>query len=237
MELQYQDLGLKDSYLYEVIATTFSFNHDQLIPNASCMGIRINNNRVFIKTYHNTKTYQNLKNNCLICFNFVENIYLYTLAALKGPYLSKKIERFLPKYYDYYILKRNINELKTLEIDKFPYIKDAWALLICRIRNALEMDKEDIFGIVNITEFELDILSIVKLKDSYKLFNRAENLALETLILTTRLKIVVEKHDETLRKDYQEKIDYNIKKINQFSKNLEVSKSIKLIEEYIRNLR
>ncbi|TFG18426.1 MAG: DUF447 family protein [Promethearchaeota archaeon] len=237
MEVQYQDLGIKDGYLYEIIATTISFKNDKKIPNASCMGIRITNNKVIIKPYHNTQTYKNLKDNSLICINFVKEISLYTLAALKGPYLSKKYERFPQKYYEYYHIKNNNNSLKTLKINQIPYLRDAWAIIICRTKKSIKIDKEDVFGPVNLTEFELEMLSIVKLKDSFKLFNRAENLTLETLILTTRLKIAFEKNDYDLVKDYQSKIDNGIKEIIHFNNNLEVSKSINLIQEYIRNLK
>ena len=237
MEVQYQDLGLKDDYLYETIATTTSFKNDKKIPNASCMGIRITNDKVIIKPYHSTRTYKNLKDNSLICINFVEDIHLYTLAALKGPYLSKKHKTFPQKYYEYYPIKNSNNNLKTLKINQIPYLRDAWAIIICRTKKSIKIDKEDVFGFVDLTEFELDMLSIVKLKDSFKLFNRAENMTLETLILTTRLKIAFEKNDYDLVLDYQHKINNSIKEINHFDSNLEVSKSINLIKEYIRNLK
>ena len=41
MELNYQNLGLKKGYLYEILATTFSSEKDEIKPNSSCMGIRI----------------------------------------------------------------------------------------------------------------------------------------------------------------------------------------------------
>ena len=81
------------------------------------------------------------------------------------------------------------------------------------------------------------MLSILKLKDSSKLFNRAENLTLEALILTTRLKVAKENKNYDLMMDIQNKIDFTIKSIERFSENQEVSKSIVLIKEYIRNLK
>ncbi len=39
----YQDFGLKEGNLYEIIATTYSItkNGKEIKPNASCMGIRM----------------------------------------------------------------------------------------------------------------------------------------------------------------------------------------------------
>lgn len=233
MEVNYQKLGLKNDYLYEILATTLSFKDKVTIPNTSCMGIRIRNNQIILKPYQNTKTYRNLQNNSLISINFVENVYLYALAALKGPYLLKKYETFPEQYYSYYKIKYN-KHLKTIQI---PYVRDAWAIIICKTKKAVNFDKEDVFGTVNLTKFELDMLSILKLKDSSKLFNRAENLTLEALILTTRLKVAKENKNYDLMMDIQNKIDFTIKSIERFSENQEVSKSIVLIKEYIRNLK
>ncbi|MEJ2294751.1 MAG: DUF447 family protein [Candidatus Lokiarchaeota archaeon] len=184
MEVKYQNLGLKNNYLYEILATTLSFRDKVTIPNTSCMGIRIRNNQIILKPYQNTKTYENLKTNSLICINFVENVYLYALAALKDPNLLKKYEIFPEQYYNYYIINNDIR-LKTNQI---PYVKDAWAIIICKTKKVVNIDKEDVLGTVKLIKFKLEMLSILKLKDSYKLFNRAENLTLEALILTTRFK-------------------------------------------------
>ena len=237
MEVGYQDLGLKDGYLYETIATTTSSMKDKSIPNASCMGIRINNNRIIIRSYHTTKTYRNLTNKSLICINFVDDISLYALAALKGPFLSKEYEMIPENYYNYYSFKNKNSILKSLKTDQVPYLMDAWGLIICKIEKAVEVNKEDNYGMVELTEFNLVMLSTLKLKDSYKLFNRAENITLEILVLTTRLKIAFEQNRHNLAMDIQSKIDSSIKSVNQFSKNSEVSKTINLVEEYIRNLK
>ena len=46
MEVKYQNLGLKEGYLYEILATTISFKDNDLIPNTSCMGIKIINDTI-----------------------------------------------------------------------------------------------------------------------------------------------------------------------------------------------
>ena len=155
---------------------------------------------------------------------------------MKGPFLSKRDYTFLEKDYDYYSLKNNQKMNKHLRTNQIPYLRDSWAIIICRTKKAVEINKEDIFGLVNLTEFTLEILSVLQFKDSYKLFNRAENLTLEALILTTRLKIAHEKSDNDLINHFQNKIREIISNIKQFSKNPDVSKSINLIKEFIRNL-
>jgi hypothetical protein len=233
MDVNFKELGLKKGYLYEILATTFSINRNELIPNTSCMGIRIrDNNEISIEPYHNTNTYKNLKQNSLFCINFVENIFLYALAALKGLHLSEKYRIFPLEYYDYYDI-RGFNK----SISNIPYINQAWAILFCEIKKESILTRKDIFGKTNLSEFILNILSLVKIKKSYKLFNRAENLTLETLILTTRLKIAFEKHNKDLIKDFQGKIEENIKNIKRFSKNQDALNAIELIEEYIRELK
>ncbi|MGB5911692.1 MAG: DUF447 domain-containing protein [Promethearchaeia archaeon] len=233
MDVNFQELGLKKGYLYEILATTFSIKRNELIPNTSCMGIRIrNNNEISIEPYPNTNTYKNLKENSLICINFVESIFLYALAALKGLQLSEKFRIFPIEYYSYYDIREDNKPL-----GKIPYINQAWASLFCEIKKESQLTRKDIFGKINLSEFILNILSLVKIKESYKLFNRAENLTLETLVLTTRLKIAFEKHNRNLITDFQSKIEDNIMNIRRFGKNQDALKAIELIEEYIRKLK
>ncbi|MFX0017863.1 MAG: DUF447 domain-containing protein [Promethearchaeota archaeon] len=228
-----QELGLKKGYLYEILATTFSIKRNELIPNTSCMGIRIiDNNEISIEPYPNTNTYKNLKQNSLICINFVENIFLYALAALKGLHLSEKYRIFPIEYYNYYDIKKSNNS-----ISKIPYINQAWATIFCEIKKESQYTRKDTFGKINLSKFILNILSLVKIKESYKLFNRAENLTLETLILTTRLKIAIEKHNKDLITDFRNKIEENIKNVRRFGKNQDAFKAIELIEEYICKLK
>ncbi|MFX1313246.1 MAG: DUF447 domain-containing protein [Promethearchaeota archaeon] len=233
MNVNFKGLGLKKGYLYEILATTFSVKKNEIIPNTACMGIRIREiNEISIEPYPNTNTYKNLKENSLICINFVDNIFLYALAALKGQYLSEKYKVFPIEYYNYYDIKEYNKSIR-----KIPYINQAWATLFCEISKESQMTRKDIFGKNDLSEFILNILSLVKIKESYKLFNRAENLTLETLILATRLKVAFEKHKKDLITDFQEKIKENIKNVRRFGKNEDAIKAIELIEEYIHELK
>ncbi|MFX0032450.1 MAG: DUF447 domain-containing protein [Candidatus Hodarchaeota archaeon] len=232
----FKEIGLKEGCLYEILATTFSIKSKELIPNASCMGIRLQDQEtIVINPYQNTLTYKNLKENCLICINFLENIYLYALAALKGPYLSESLREFPIEYYNYYGLKRNV-KIKENKI-KLPFVRDAWAILICESINESTFIKKDDFGEVNLPIFTLKALEILKFKNSHKFFNRAENLTLETIILTTKLKVAYEIKRIDLIKSYQNKIEDTIQDIRRFGRNPEVIKSLELVEEYIQNLK
>jgi hypothetical protein len=75
------------------------------------------------------------------------------------------------------------------------------------------------------------------LKDSFKLFNRAENLALESIILATRLKVAMDKNDKSLVVSIQEKIDNYAKEIERFGNNKNALKGIQVVSEYVKELR
>ena len=82
-----QDYGLEKDNLYEILATTFSLSvpSGDVEPNTSCMGINlIENDLIKINPFPNTTTLKNLRETGIITLNFVDNIYLYALAALKG---------------------------------------------------------------------------------------------------------------------------------------------------------
>ena len=117
MDVNFLELGLKKGYLYEILATTFLVKRNEIIPNTSCMGIRRRKiNEISIEPYPNTNTYKNLKENSLICINFVENIFLYALAALKGLYLSEKYRIFPIEYYNYYDIKEYNKSISKFHI-------------------------------------------------------------------------------------------------------------------------
>ena len=72
--------------MYEILATTYSITEDgkEIKPNASCMGIRVlEDNQIQISPFSSTSTYRNLKKSSTIAINFVDDVYLYALAALK----------------------------------------------------------------------------------------------------------------------------------------------------------
>ncbi len=201
-----KSIGLKEDYLYEVLATTFSINNNKIIPNTACMGIRlIDDSSIKLRPYPNTSTYKNLRSNKLITLNFVDDIYLYSLASLKDFKRSKNIKIFPEEFYDYYKLENKENIHLNSEIVSLPYIKQAWAMIACVSMGEEQIAKDDNLGESKVIEFTLSIISCDKFNDSFKIFNRAENLALETIILATKLKVAEEKKDKSLVQKIEQK--------------------------------
>jgi hypothetical protein len=77
----------------------------------------------------------------------------------------------------------------------------------------------------------------MKFKDSFKLFNRTENIALESIILATRLKIAYIKKDQLQFSKILEIIEKKLENARKFGKNLNALKSIDLVEKYIKCLK
>ncbi len=227
----YQDFGLKEGNLYEIIATTYSItkNGKEIKPNASCMGIRmIEGEQIQISPFYNTMTYKNLKEYSTIAINFVDDVYLYALAALKEPESPINLTDFPSKYFDFKYL-----ESRAMDI---PYIKNAWGILIGEVSQEYQKTKTDELGEVIIPIFKLDVIFTEKLQETHKLFNRAENLALEAIILATRLKIAKKNQNQVLFSKIHEKIKDFIENIERFGKNKRAQKTIYLVDKYISSL-
>jgi len=231
MNFEPKHFGLKGDYLYEIIATTYSINNEEIAikPNASCMGIRLlEGNQIEICPFYSTTTYKNLKQYSTIAINFIDDIYLYALAALKEPDSVIGLTDFPSKYYDFKYL-----ESKAMDV---PYLKNAWGLLIGEVSQEFQKAKKDDIGEFIMPVFKLNVVFTEKLQESHKLFNRAENLALETIILTTRLKVAQENQNQALFSKIHRKILDHMENIKRFGKNEQALKTIDLISEYIHKL-
>lgn len=226
-----QDFGLKEGNLYEIIATTYSItkNGKEIKPNASCMGIRmIEGEQIQISPFYNTITYKNLKEYSTIVINFIDDVYLYALAALKEPDSPINLTDFPLKYYDFKHL-----ESRAMDV---PYIKKAWGILICEVSHEFQKTKNDDLGEVIVPVFKLDVIFTEKLQETHKLFNRAENLALETIILATRLKVAGKNQNQPLFSEIYKKINDYKENIKRFGKNEQALQTIDLVSRYINNL-
>ncbi len=245
MNMDYKSIGLEENSLYEVLATTFSIeSENQFVPNTASMGIRIlNNGLISMSPYPSTKTFQNLNQIPLVTLNFVDNIFLYALTSLKGSNMLNNIKGEKENFYDYYQLKSlthfkdQLKAKKLQESFSIPFIKDSWAILISEVKMRNNRHKEDEFGMLKLTEFLLSPILIKKFRESYKLFNRAENITLETIILATRLKVAFEVKDKSSLDQINYKIAENVKTINRFSKNERVLRSLEYIQQYIEKFK
>lgn len=243
MEINYQDIGLHKDYLYEVLVTTFSGKQEDLTPNTASMGIRLLKGDIIkVIPFPNTNTFKNLNDNGFAVINFVDNVYLYALASLKDRNSLTGVKQFPHEYYEYYDIKQ-IKELKDFlgsstkhKVFRVPYVSQAWAIIICKAIETKQIIKKSYIGEIKVSEISLRIYSIVKHRESFKLFNRAENLTLELLILTTRLKIAKERDDQHLFNDIYDKINYYLHLIARFGRNPDVDKSLEIVTSYISKI-
>ncbi len=231
------------NHLYEILATSIRDNplKKKIIPNTAAMGIRlVENNIIKIAPYPTTQTYKNLKENGVIILNLVDNVYLFALAALKEPDSPIGLKKFPKEKYHYIKVPNKENLAKNIprntvdNLNGIPYIKSANGILICKVIDENDKIKKNKLGEIKITEFQLNCIFHKKFKESVKLFNRADNLALESIILATRLKIAYEKQDQELCSViYNQILNYR-KDIARFSKNKNANETMKLIDNYIR---
>jgi hypothetical protein len=237
-------IGLKKNYLYEVLATTYFIKNNKIIPNTAVMGIRLlENNTIKIWPFPNTTTYKNLESTKLILLNFVDDILLYAITSLKGDYNSNNIETSSEQYYNYfpYVVKREHAEIfEGIALNNrvhLPYINQAWAIISCVTTNEKHVVKKDKLGHANLFEISLSVIFCEKFKESFKLYNRAENLTLETIILATKLHVAKEKKDIALFNKIKDKIEENIDEVLRFGKNISALKAIEYVKDYVCRLR
>jgi len=230
MSFNYKDIGLEKDNLYEILATTYALDekNNEIIPNMACMGIRIvDNDLIKISPYPNTTTYKNLKSNKFLAINFVSDVSLYALAALKE--LPSEFKELPEDYYNY----KEISENNV----RIPYIKEAWAILYGEVVRESQKIKKNGLGEVNLTEFTIKIFNFEKIRDSFNFFNRAENFALEAIILATRLKVAKEKNDQKLFNSiYKEILDYS-EDIKRFGQNKAALKAINIVLNFVEHLK
>ena len=236
-------IGLKRNYLYEVLATTYSLKNNKIVPNTAAMGIRLlENNTIKIWPFPNTTTYKNLDSTKLIILNFVDDIFLYAIASLKGNYNSSNIETS-EQYYSYFPFEvKNEHKaiFKGISLDNLinlPYLNQAWAIISCVATNKNQTVKRDSLGQVELVEISLSAIFYEKFKESFKLYNRAENLTLETIILATKLYVAKGKKDKALFNKIKLKIEENINDILRFGKNASALKTIEYVKDYVSMLR
>ena len=236
-------LGLEMNYLYEVLATTYSIKDNKLVPNTAAMGIRLlENNTLKIWPFPSTTTYKNLDSTKLIILNFVDDIFLYAIASLKSSSISSSIETFTERHYNLYPFDVK-NEHKAIfkgitqdNVIHLPYLNQAWAIISCVATNKNQTVKTDNLGQVGLVEISLSVISYEKFKESFKLYNRAENLTLETIILATKLYVAKEKKDKTVFNKIKHKIEDNINEILRFGKNTSALKVIEYVKDYVSSL-
>ncbi|MHA1783169.1 MAG: hypothetical protein ACTSUL_07055, partial [Promethearchaeota archaeon] len=89
----------------------------------------------------------------------------------------------------------------------------------------------------NTAKFLLKPLLVEKIKESHKLINRAENIAIEIIILATRLKVAKKLNNKVMFEKILKEINKKIEYIKRFCKNEDVFKTIKHLQDFINIIK
>ncbi|MHA1519405.1 MAG: DUF447 domain-containing protein [Promethearchaeota archaeon] len=145
--------------------------------NAACIGVHFTStDEVYIHAYEDTHTRLILKIGTRFAINFSENFYEYAVAALRRNNHEKYVDE-LPR-------------TAFLTTDPVPILKSSWAAVICEV---IDMPREIINRPVCRRRENPNIRAKILSKNVYRLpvlfNNRSMNLAIESLILATRIPI------------------------------------------------
>ena len=181
---------------YESIVCSFFPNTDKKI-NAACMGVHFTTtNEVYLHAYEDTHTKSILTPGTKFSINFSEDFYEYVTAALRRKNHEELIDE-LPK-----------NSFKKL--DPVPILKSAWCAVICQvIKMPLALMSTPKCRRRESPNIRSKILSVEVYRFPKIFNNRSMNLAIEALILSTRIPLY-----NPISKEYSESINnyINIKK-------------------------
>lgn len=225
-----EEFGMKKENFYETIAATISFKDEVKIPNAASIGIHIiDDDLILVKSYLQTQSHHNIKKNKVISFNLIENVYQFALSSLKNESIGDL--RGIPK--DQFLYQNIASEGQVFEI---PYLKNAWGVIFCKLIQEREIKSKDYLGKIEACEFQLEVIETKKLRESFKIYNRAENLALEVIILATRMKVAKQNNNQIVYSEMYDKIQDYINTIEKLSKNESILKTIIHVKKYLKSL-
>ena len=181
---------------YESIVCSFFPNTDRKI-NAACMGVHFTTtNEVYLHVYEDTHTKSILTPGTKFSINFSEDFYEYVIAALRRKNHEELIDE-LPK-----------NSFQKLE--PAPILKSAWCAVICQvIKMPLALKSTPNCRRRESPNIRAKILSVEVYRLPKIFNNRSMNLAIEALIISTRIPLY-----NPISKEYSESINgyINIKK-------------------------
>lgn len=214
--------GINFNRLYEAIAVTLTKLEKEkiIIPNSACMGVKFLDNNTFQMTpYLETDTYKNLIKFPYVSINFVDKINFYAQAALLGENSGLTEREFPDSSYDFK--------------DEIPYLKESWGVIFGELDEHKIITKATHLGENNVLQANFKIIDFIKIRESFHLKNRAENLTLESIILATRLKIAVKKENKEMYEKIYDKILYYNEQIKNFAKNDKAIETMDFIVSYI----
>ncbi len=143
--------------------------------NSACMGVHFTpTDEVYLHAYSETDTRRLLTPGAVFVINFSEDFYEYVLAALKGNGDSTDRSELPDACYQ--------------DPEGHPVLKASWVSVVCEVISIPESSlKKPFCRRREAPNIRAKILAI-RVKSFPKIFNnRSMNLALEALIITTRL--------------------------------------------------
>ncbi len=163
MDLSIAELGFKRGAVSECIVTTYN---EEKNPNAAPIGIYFLNNTTLVMKIYENRTVKNMLMNEECAINIVDDAFIF-LKCIAG-------------YRDFeYLEAKNINA---------PVLKNARAVIECKVDSYKEYLKEDKYGKSRVFLFKIKVVNCYLLnnKNLPKVLNRGENAVLEIAVKLSR---------------------------------------------------
>ena len=200
-----ESLGMKKGLLYETIITTQNKNG---VPNAAPIGVICKDkNEIVLNLFEGTHTLENIKANSKFVVNLLKDPLVF-VGCTTGDLSS-----------DYF--KKHDNEF---------YIKNTDAFFTASVTRIKEIVKEDNISKSKMTLIKANVDKIVIKKEGVEPLNRAIFAIIESLVYSTRIKMV----NENTAKEYLERIHEMSRIVNRVG-SLDHKKAMQNILKYVEN--
>ncbi len=200
-----ESLGMEKGLLYETIITTQNKNG---VPNAAPIGVICKDkNEIVLNLFEGTHTLENIKTNSKFVVNLLKDPLVF-VGCTTGDLSS-----------DYF--KKHDNEF---------YIKNTDAFFTASVTRIKEIVKEDNISKSKMTLIKANVNKIVIKKEGVEPLNRAIFAIIESLVYSTRIKMV----NENTAKEYLERIHEMSRIVNRVG-SLDHKKAMHDILKYIEN--
>lgn len=200
-----ESLGMEKGLLYETIITT---QNEKGMPNAAPIGVICKNkSEIVLNLFEGTHTLENIKTNSKFVVNISKDPLILvgcTTRDLSSDYFKKDNEDF--------------------------YIKNTDAFFTASVTSIKEIQKEDNISKSKMTIIKANVDKIVIKKECIEPLNRAIFAIIESLVYSTRIKMV----DENTAKEYLERIHEMSRIVNRVG-SLDHKKAMQNILKYIEN--
>lgn len=200
-----KSLGMKKGLLYETIITT---RNGKGAPNAAPIGVICKNkNEIVLNLFEGTHTLENIKANSKFVVNLLKDPLAFvgcTIGDLSSDYFKKYGDDF--------------------------YIKNTDAFFTASVTSIKEIEKEDNISKSKMTIIKANVDKIVIKKECIEPLNRAIFAIIESLVYSTRIKMV----DENTAKEYLERIHEMSRIVNRVG-SLDHKKAMHDILKYVEN--